>query len=170
MRRSDCSGQDTCGAKDSLTRTLYPTISNKRGLSQKQGQTGLPGNWGHEQVSLSLSLCVRACVRVCIHGWLFCCDILTIWGSFVHSFNKYLLSAHVTWRSWVTLTSSFSRMESMKAWLEKVTERKREEILGPMNMEHSRCFALHKLEEWGWGNILHTSRRDGEGGETEPGA
>lgn len=63
MRRSDCSGQDTCGAKDSLTRTLYSTISNKRGLSQKQGQTGLPGNWGREQVSLSPSPCV--CVLVC---------------------------------------------------------------------------------------------------------
>lgn len=156
MRRSDCSVVQR-------TALLVPCtpLSRIKGASYRnKAKQGFLGT-GAMNRSLSLPLLVCACVCVCIHGWLFCCDILTIWGSFIHSFihsfNKYLLSSHVTWRSRVTLTSSFSRMERMKAWLENVKERKREEILGTMNMENSRCFALHKLEEWGWGNIPHSS-------------
>lgn len=73
------------------------------------------GFLGTGAMNRSLSLPLLVCVCAFMGDFSVVISSLSEDHSFIHSFNKYLLSSHVTWRSRVTLTSSFSRMERMKA-------------------------------------------------------
>lgn len=101
--------------------TVYPTISNeKAGASQgTKDKLGFMGTGARKKLlttlpHLPLSVCVCVCIRTC---W--CNSSIGLSSrsedSFIHSFNKYLLSSYAAWRSRATLTvvSSERRGESL---------------------------------------------------------
>lgn len=153
-----------CVAKDSLTCTLYPVLHCLRwkglGLSGRQGQAGFHRSWGQEESSHHPSLTppsppLYLRVHMHMHGKLFCCEVLTIWG-LMRSFFRQVCIEFLLWRSWTAPTVVSSEW---RGWKPRWRGQRKKKRRNSRDNEYGKLFQgvlLYVNQDGGNGKTSHT--------------